>query len=115
MCKYLYACWLHMVLVPNTVAVTVTVEGGQARHSWVSWQTAEGSLVTESALVHACSTCLLLWCAGISDWEAAAAAHAAKAAKRRFNASSGHKEQVMSQVANLHRMAATAQDAGGLW
>lgn len=54
------------------------------------------------------------WCAGISDWEAAAAAHAATAAKRRFNASSGHKEQVMSQVANLHRMAATTHE-GGLW
>jgi hypothetical protein len=54
------------------------------------------------------------WCAGISDWEAAAAAHAATAAKRRFNASSGHKEQVMSQVANLHRMAAITHE-GGLW
>jgi hypothetical protein len=52
--------------------------------------------------------------AGISDWEAAAAAHAAKAAKRRFNASESHKQQVMSQVAGLHRMAA-AQDAGGMW
>lgn len=48
---------------------------------------------------------------GITDWEAAAA-HAA--AKQRFRASGSHKEQVMSQVAGLHRMAA-AQEAGGLW
>lgn len=52
--------------------------------------------------------------AGIADWEAAAAAHAAKAAKQRFSATESHKQQVMSQVAGLHRMAA-AQDAGGLW
>jgi curved DNA-binding protein CbpA len=51
---------------------------------------------------------------GISDWEAAAAEHAAQAAKRRFSATGRHKDQVMSQVAGLHRMAATAQDAGGM-
>lgn len=63
--------------------------------------------------VTVCHRCLL--CAGITDWEAAAAAHAAAAARRRFSATESHKQQVMSQVANLHRMAATAQDAGGLW
>jgi hypothetical protein len=43
------------------------------------------------------------------DWRAAAEAHAAAAAARqRFSASEGHKQQVMSQVAGLHRMAAAA-------
>ena len=52
---------------------------------------------------------------GIHDWQAAAAAHAASAAKQRFNAGEGHKQQVMSQVAGLHRMAAAAQEVGGMW
>jgi hypothetical protein len=57
----------------------------------------------------------LLRRAGITDWEAAAAAHAAASAKRRFNATEKRKEKVMSQVAGLHRMASAHHDGGGLW
>jgi hypothetical protein len=51
---------------------------------------------------------------GITDWKAAEAAHAAAAAKRRFTATESHKQQVMQQLGDLHRMAATSQERG-LW
>lgn len=51
---------------------------------------------------------------GITDWQAAEAAHAAAASKRRFTASQSHKQQVMQQLGDLHRMAAASQERG-MW
>lgn len=51
---------------------------------------------------------------GITDWQAAEAAHAAAASKRRFTASESHKQQVMQQLGDLHRMAAASQERG-MW
>lgn len=49
---------------------------------------------------------------GVTDWEAAEQQHAAQAAKRRFSATESHRQQVMQQMAGLHRRAAVQQEAG---
>eukprot|EP00878_Enallax_costatus_P007457 GHUV01007810.1.p1 GENE.GHUV01007810.1~~GHUV01007810.1.p1 ORF type:complete len:224 (+),score=66.75 GHUV01007810.1:677-1348(+) len=51
---------------------------------------------------------------GVIDWKAAEEQYAAQAAKKRFTATESHREQVMQQMAGLHRRAAVQQDTG-LW
>lgn len=42
---------------------------------------------------------------GVTDWQAAEEQYAAQAAKKRFSATESHREQVMQQMAGLHRRA----------
>lgn len=48
---------------------------------------------------------------GVTDWDAAEREYAAQAAKRRFSPTESHKQQVMQQMAGLHRWAAVKEEA----